>query len=155
MTESYIECHRIVSGHPQEDVVFHSDGPTRAVDFDFESIYRNDEDEEQPEKTVSWSDLAASVSIILAWIQGKKKRSDVRSVAARALGLMYLLDQGGSHYNSLQEIADATGLTRAGVSAFLVKLRDEIGLTITGGIPQYARAIQQSCKSIDRTWNAF
>jgi hypothetical protein len=127
----------MITGAAHSDVVWENDSPTQTTDFDFSEIDRNVfgvEPEDTGTKSVSFSDMSAALSIILAWIQGKSKTSaNPASVASRALGLLYLLDPVSSHYKSLDDIGKACGLTRAAISRCLVSFREEVGIAFSIG----------------------
>ncbi len=107
----------------------------RSQDFDWEELCRNVDGEEPEERTVSMSDASAAISIILGWICENRSHhaSNMASVGARAESLLLLLDSNQSRYESLAQIAEAAGLTRAALSKSLLSLKDQSGLALTIG----------------------
>jgi hypothetical protein len=109
-------------------------GSVQACDFDWNEVAANlDGEEDAKEKTVSFSDMSAALSLVLLWIQGSKAQCKVGSVASRALSLLYMLDPVNSRFGSLDDIGKATGLTRAAISQNLVAFREKIGLAFAMG----------------------
>jgi hypothetical protein len=84
------------------------------------------------EDSVSWSDLTACFSLILSWCTGRtdsRRHGEPSIIGAgwRIHALVYLLDIGNARYSSLQEIAEAAGVTKAAVSKAIADLRWELG----------------------------
>jgi hypothetical protein len=115
------------------EIVYNNDSEKleRVGQFDFESVYYNVDGEGLKDDPVSFSDMSAAFSLILSWACGRTgKHEQAPSIIGagwRVHALLYLLDNGNARYGSLQEIADAAGVTRAAVSKALADLRGELG----------------------------
>jgi hypothetical protein len=116
---------------------------------DWESIFHND-GEGIEENTVTWADMSAAVSLLLGFCCGRSDKGDdklaiVRS-GMRVNAVLYWLDSNASRYNSLEEIADAAGVTKAAVSKSLMDLRKELGgilpMKLSGSSDNYRKAQQ-------------
>jgi hypothetical protein len=97
---------------------------------DWESIFHNVDGESIEQDTVTWSDMSAAFSLLLSWMCGRSDHwldPSITNAGWRAHALLYLLDNGQARYGSLEEIADAGGVTKAAVSKALADLRRELG----------------------------
>jgi biotin operon repressor len=102
------------------------------TDFDFDSVDQSLGWAEDNEDKVDWKDMSACFSLLLSWMCGRAdsklpKAPSITGAGWRAHALLYLLDNQNARYRSLQEIADAGGVSRAMVSRSLVELREELG----------------------------
>jgi hypothetical protein len=106
------------------------------TDFPYDAVDRSCFGIEASDEKVSFADLSASLSIILGWIGGRQYSTQsnndayIRSVAARALGLLFLMDANNSRFESMADVARATGLTRAAISKMMLNLRDQLGVVL-------------------------
>jgi hypothetical protein len=126
----------------------------RTIGFDYDEVDRN-LGFEPKEEMLTWADASAAISLILSWATGRgdtshHKEASIATTGARIHGLLYWLDPANARYGSLQEIADAAGLTRAAVSKALVNLREELGgilpMKRSGSSDVYSRAQKAAIK---------
>ena len=127
--------HGDIGGHVHE-TAFEDNQIVEVTDFDWASIDRSCDGIEPAEQTISLADASAAISIILGWICKGQYKSDpapIASVASRAEALLLLLDPNQSRYETLADIARASGMTRAAISKSLLSLKDQSGLALTIG----------------------
>jgi hypothetical protein len=94
------------------------------AEFDYASI----DGREPPVETVEYPDMLAAFCLILEWINSAEKHRDLSGVGGRAAALLFFLRPTQSSFRSLEAIAVFAGVSRAGLSKALMKLRDETGL---------------------------
>ena len=108
----------------------------KTCDFNWEEVYRNVDGEEPPETMISMADASAAVSTLLGAICDMRRTNhapNMASVGAKAESLLFLLDPNRSRYVSLADIAATANMTRAALSKWLRRLKDEIGLFLSAG----------------------
>jgi hypothetical protein len=115
--------------------------PVRTCDFPFDQVCA-DLDGEPAEDLVTFSDMSAALALIIQWVCGdsKKRTTDVRIVAARALCLMQWLCPEQSQYENMADVAKACGCTRAALSKSLLSLKDQTGCLLSSGKGFFTRA---------------
>jgi hypothetical protein len=102
--------------HP---VTIDDGGPVCTTGFDFGAL-----DPEIP-NLIPMDTVTSGFVKILGWMQSG---ADLRSVAARVLALDTFLNPVHAKYQSLSEISQATGISRAALSRALLNLHDDYGL---------------------------
>jgi hypothetical protein len=105
----------------------------RTESFDFHSVYRNVDGEEEPEDTmVSMADLSGVFSLIMEAIL---KADNLTMAGAHAAALGVFLDpvHNDRFGSNLAEIAREAGCTRAALSKFLMDFRRAVGIHLTAG----------------------
>jgi hypothetical protein len=128
--------HRDSAASHLHSVAFEDNHLVRTTGFDYESVSRNLDGEEPPERMISMADASAAISILLGAICDRRKTGhpvNLASVGARAESLLWILDNNQSRYDSLADIARTANMTRAGLSKWLLKLKDEVGLFLSAG----------------------
>jgi hypothetical protein len=104
---------------------------TSVTHFDFGEVDRLLGNHD-PEDSVSWSDMTAAFSLLLSFCTGRTdsrryREPSIIGAGWRVHALVFWLDSGNARYSSLQEIAEAAGVTKAAVSKELADLRRELG----------------------------
>jgi len=108
----------------------------RTTGLDYDRDFRNVDGEEPADTMISMSDASAAISILLGAICDTRKTDhpiNMASVGAKAESLLFLLDPNQSRYESLSDIARTANMTRAGLSKWLLKLKDEVGCFLSAG----------------------
>jgi leucine-zipper of insertion element IS481 len=114
-----------------------------SVGFDYDEIDRNVFDVEDEEETVSFSDMAAALALIVGFACASP---DLKLVGARIAAIGVLLDPINMPHNrrTLADIAREAGLSRACVSKWMIDFRDQIGTSLTVGKRSSARAADRA-----------
>jgi hypothetical protein len=133
------------------------------TDFNYDEVDQSLGWAEDIEKPVEFADMTAAFSLLLSWMCGRSNTKDhqynpVAAAGRRAFSLLYLIDPTNCRYDSLDEIAKASGATRAIVSRDLMKLRTELGGILpmkgSGSKENYRKAqlaaVAAGCHSRDR-----
>ena len=113
------------------------------TDFNFDEVDRSLSGEEPVEDSVTFGDASAALSLILGWIVGESKTrvTDIKMIAARALTLHYWLTPEQSCYDGMASIARVCDVTRAALSAHLLRLKDGAGCHLSAGKGHHTRAV--------------
>jgi hypothetical protein len=106
---------------------------------DYESLEHGIFGAELEEDKVSFSDMSACLVLILQWILGGKT---LALVGARAAALAVYLDpvHNSKFGSNLAQIAASAGVTKACLSKSLIDFRDAVGLHLSAGKSEGARA---------------
>jgi hypothetical protein len=121
----------------------------RTIGFDYDEVDRNLSGVEPAEDMVSFSDASAAIAILLGAICDTRKTDhpiNLVSVGAKAESLLFLLDPNQSRYESLSDIARAANMTRANLSKWLLKLKDEVGFFLSAGKRAFSRESYRSAQ---------
>jgi hypothetical protein len=128
--------HRDSAASHLHSLAFEDHHLVRTTNFDWESVSRNLDGEETKEDMISIADASAAISILLGAICDSRKTHhpvNLASVGAKAESLRWILDSNQSRYKNLASIANEAGMSRAGLSKWLLKLKDEVGLFLSAG----------------------
>ncbi|PWT77951.1 MAG: hypothetical protein C5B58_16010 [Acidobacteria bacterium] len=110
----------------------------RTTTFDWDQVDREVFGVQDKEDCITMADASACLALICQWltlslsdrsrsITSSKHPSPIVSAGMRAFCLLYMLDPVHCRYGSLQQIADACGLSKASCSKALVDLRRQLG----------------------------
>jgi len=136
--------HRESHGSHLHSLAFEDGHLCRTTGFDYESIDRNIDDIEPAEDMISMADASAAVSIILGEICGHRKTAhavNLAFVGAKAEALLFLLDSNQSRYKSLADIAREADCSRANLSKWLLRLKDEVNVLLSAGKSDGSREV--------------
>jgi hypothetical protein len=128
--------HRESPGSHLHSIAIEDTHLVRTAGFDYDSVSRNVDGEKPADDMISMADASAAISILLGAICDSRKTNHPIKMArtgAKAEALLLLLDSNQSRFDSLADIARAADMTRAGLSKWLLKLKDEIGLFLSAG----------------------
>jgi len=114
-------------------------GPISVTGFDFDEVDRNLGLAIEDDDLLPFSEVVSGWVKLLAWILSTN--GNLASSGARAAVLQYYLNPNESEFGSLQEIAEAAGVTRAALSAALLDLRKALDLKATMGKRDYCREV--------------
>lgn len=128
-----------------EDIAFENDTLVPTTAFDYDSIDRNVFDVEAEEDTVSFSDMAAVLSLVVQWACASP---DIKHVGGRIAAIGVLLDPTNLPHNrrTLADVARETGVTRAAVSKWVLDFRDQVGTSLTVGKRSSVRKKNSACQ---------
>jgi hypothetical protein len=122
-----------IGDHLHEDLAFENDSIVPTTDFQWDEVDRNVFDvEDEEDDTVSFSDMAACLALIVQWACASP---DIKHVGGRIAALGVLLDPTNLPHNrrTLADVARETGVTRAAVSKWALDFRDQVGTSLTVG----------------------